>query len=70
MLAVTLLPTAIADLFAQAAETGKLTKADRYGLMAALLNDTGDEELRSIDRLLRAVCQGRIQVSDDWCAIA
>ncbi|MGB0563489.1 MAG: hypothetical protein ACPGVO_17050 [Spirulinaceae cyanobacterium] len=58
-----LLPGAISALFADAAETRKLTQADRYGLLAALLKDEiEDEERRAIDRLLRWVHRGRLQL--------
>ncbi len=61
-----LLPGAISDLFAQVSLSGKITKADRYGLMAALL----DEELKSddriaVDRLLYAVRRGKIHVANE-----
>jgi hypothetical protein len=48
-----------------------MTKADRYGLMAALLDEQlGSEERTVIDRLLRAVCRGRLAIADDISAIA
>lgn len=66
---VTLLPTAIPDLFAAASETHALTVADRYGLMAALLDDClSEEERQAIDRLLRGVLRGRIQLSPELSA--
>lgn len=66
MPALNLLPGAISDLFAQASHTGKLTLADRYGLLAALVDDsTSDEEMQAVDRLLRAVRQGRVQLVDE-----
>lgn len=67
---VNLLPSAIADLFAQVTISGKITRADRYGLMAALLDDTIDaEEKSSIDRLLYAVCRGRLKVVNEISAV-
>ncbi|MEQ9552581.1 MAG: hypothetical protein RIM23_23570 [Coleofasciculus sp. G3-WIS-01] len=63
--AVRLLPGAIADLFAQVSMCGKITMADRYGLMAALLeDDLTEEERNSIDRLLHAFCRGRMHIVD------
>ncbi len=63
---VQLLQSALGDLFAQANTTGCLTLADRYGLMAAILDESlSEEERRSIDRLLRAVCRGKIKIVDD-----
>lgn len=63
---VKLLPGGIADLFAQASICKKITWADRYGLMAALLEDQlTEEERNSIDRLLHSLCQGRMQVVDE-----
>ncbi|MEQ9669667.1 hypothetical protein [Coleofasciculus sp. G2-EDA-02] len=62
---VRLLPGAIADLFAQVSMCGKITMADRYGLMAALLeDDLTEEERNSIDRLLHAFCRGRMHIVD------
>ncbi|WP_448560497.1 hypothetical protein [Trichothermofontia sp.] len=63
---VRLLPSAISELFAQVSSTGKLTLADRYGLMAAILEESlSEDERRSIDRLLRALKRGRIEVVND-----
>lgn len=67
---VCLLPGAISELFAQASASGKITKADRYGLMAALLEDSltpQDREL--IDRLLRSFRRGRIKVVEETSAV-
>lgn len=66
MTPVRLLPTALYELFATASVSGRLTVADRYGLMAALLEESlVDEELRVINRLLYAVRKGRISVVDE-----
>lgn len=67
---ISLLPSALSELFVQVSTSGCITVADRYGLMAALLSDTlKDEEQRSIDRLLRAVCKGRLKVVDEISAL-
>lgn len=61
-----LLPDALSELFVQASRTGCLTLADRYGLMAAVLDESlSDENRNAIDRLLRAVCKGRIMVVEE-----
>lgn len=61
-----LLPGAIAEILASVTSTRVLTKADRYGLLAAILDESLCEEERStIDRLLRSVCRGRIQIVDE-----
>lgn len=63
---VRLLPGALSDLFAQATSSGQITLADRYGLMAALLEESlTDEEMDSLERLLRAFRRGRMQVVDE-----
>jgi hypothetical protein len=63
---VALLPFALAELFAQVSRSGKITLADRYGLMAALLDDALDDEARSaIDRILYAVRKGRLRIVDE-----
>ncbi len=65
-----LLPGAISDLFAQVTISGCITKADRYGLMAALLDEQLDlEERNAIDRLLRAACRGRLAITDEISAV-
>ncbi len=66
MLTINLIPGAINDLIATVTDTHCLTKADRYGMMAAILDEsTSDEERRSLDRLLRSVVKGRILVCDE-----
>lgn len=71
MQAPILLPGALSELFVHATNTGRITLADRYGLMAALLQEELDsEERRAIDRLLRAVRKGRLVVVNDLSAIA
>ncbi|MCT7971498.1 hypothetical protein [Laspinema olomoucense] len=63
---IKLLPHAISELMAQVSTTRKITLADRYGLMAAILDDSLEEEDRfSIDRLLRALRRGRLQIVDE-----
>ncbi len=67
---ITLLPTAISDIFAHATDSGHLTLADRYGLMAAILEEgLSEEERLSIDRLLRATTRGRVRIVDEISAI-
>ncbi|VXD18145.1 conserved hypothetical protein [Planktothrix serta PCC 8927] len=67
---VQLLQSALSDLFAQANTTGYLTLGDRYGLMAAILDESlSEEERRCIDRLLRAVYRGKIKIVDDLSSL-
>ena len=71
MQACVLLPNAISELFAQATCSGQLTCADRYGLMAAVMSTSLKEEERlAIDRLLYAICRGRVHLSDELSALA
>ncbi|HAG82042.1 MAG TPA: hypothetical protein DD379_02345 [Cyanobacteria bacterium UBA11162] len=66
-----LIPGAIADLFAQVAYSGKITLADRYGLMAALLEDSlTDEERASVDRLLYGCRRGRMKIVNELSAVS
>ncbi|MGL5194203.1 MAG: hypothetical protein ACRC8Y_11510 [Chroococcales cyanobacterium] len=61
-----LLPGAIPELLATVQDTHCITKADRYGMMAAILDDSlSDEDRFSLDRLLRSFCRGRVQVVDE-----
>ncbi|HEY9674334.1 MAG TPA: hypothetical protein V6D11_23035 [Waterburya sp.] len=67
---VCLLPDAISELFVQVSSSGKITLADRYGLMAALLDESlAKEDRELIDRLLRAVRRGRLEVVDDISSV-
>lgn len=67
---VDLLPGAVSEIIATTTATQRLTQADRYGLMAAILNDSLDEQDRfCVDRLLRALCRGRIEIVDDLSII-
>ncbi|MBD1934267.1 MULTISPECIES: hypothetical protein [Cyanophyceae] len=62
---------AIAELFAQVSHSGSITLADRYGMMAALLQDSPNEEdIRSIDRLLYAVRKNRVKLVDEISAMS
>lgn len=66
MISICLLPTALPELFAQTSSTGRLTLADRYGMMAAITNaNATQEELHLIDRLLYGLRRGRIQIVDE-----
>lgn len=66
-----LLPGAIADLFVQVSSSGEITLADRYGLMAAILEETLTEEERaSVDRMLRAYHRGRMKVVSEISALS
>ncbi|MEQ9482539.1 hypothetical protein [Coleofasciculus sp. F4-SAH-05] len=69
-ISVRLIPGALSDLFAQVSSSGKITIADRYGLMAALLEESlTDEERDSLERLLRAFRRGRMKVVDEISAL-
>lgn len=65
-----LLPGAIGEILVSAKTTGKLTLADRYGLQAAILNETlSEEELRALDRLIRSIVKGRVSVATDLSVV-
>ncbi|MFO8037870.1 MAG: hypothetical protein R6U67_00315 [Sodalinema sp.] len=66
---VQLLPGAISAILASVTDTGTLTLSDRYGLLAATLDENLDEcDRRSANRLLRSVIRGRVQIINDLCA--
>ncbi|MCA1992645.1 MAG: hypothetical protein LDL41_11525 [Coleofasciculus sp. S288] len=69
---VRLLPGAIPDLFAQVSSSGNITLADRYGLMAAVLEEDSlsEDEKASINRLLRAFCRGRMKIVDEISSLS
>lgn len=57
-----LIPGAISEMFAQVSTSGIITLADRYGLMAAMYDDSLTEEERfAINRLLRLACRGQLK---------
>ena len=68
---VMLLPFGLPEMLAQVTETGCITVADRYGLMAAVLDESlGDEHRSCIDRMLHALHRGRLKVVDDISTVA
>lgn len=70
MISVNLLPCALSELFVDVSISRRITLADRYGIMAALLDEAmGTEEIRSLDRLLHALSQGRLQIVTDLSAL-
>lgn len=67
---VCLLPNALPELFAQVSYSGKITLADRYGLMATLLGESLTPEDRElIDRLLHAVYRRRLKVVNEISSV-
>jgi hypothetical protein len=70
MLLVQLVPGAISEILASVTDTGTLTIADRYGLMAAILDESlEDEDRNSINRLLRSVLKGRVKIVNELSTI-
>lgn len=68
---IRLLPGAISDLFAESSSSNQITLADRYGLLAALLEDSLTEEERaSIDRMLYSLHRRRMRVVSEISATA
>ncbi|XHX76038.1 MAG: hypothetical protein RBJ76_16495 [Stenomitos frigidus ULC029] len=64
------LPYAISEMFAQVSASGKITLADRYGILAVLLHEPASEEdFHCIDRLLYALRKGRVQVIHELSTI-
>jgi len=59
---IQLLPGAISEILASVRDTGVLTLGDRYGLMAATLDESlNDEDRCATNRLLRSVVKGRVK---------
>ena len=68
---VYLLPSALLEIFAQATASGRITLADRYGLMAAVLdNSLSEEEQRMVNRLLYAIRRGWLEIVNEISMIA
>lgn len=56
-----LIPGAIAEMLMTVSTTGRLTLCDRYGLLAACLDDSlQEDERQAVNRLLRSVKRGRV----------
>lgn len=65
-----LLQHALPELFAEVSYTGQVTVADRYGLMAAVLADSlNEEERESLDRILHAAHKGKLALVDELSRI-
>jgi hypothetical protein len=70
MFPIQLIPGAISELLAVVRDTHKITKADRYGLMAAILDESiSDEDRFSLDRLLRSIYRGRVNIVDELSTV-
>ncbi len=62
---VCLIESGLSELFADIQETGQLTLADRYGLLAAVFDENlTEEELRSLCRIYRAIAKKQVQIVD------
>lgn len=68
---VQLLPNAISELYAQVTNSGQVTLADRYGLMAAVLDDSLDEEQRmAVNRIIYGIQRRKLVVVDQISSIS
>jgi hypothetical protein len=66
---VQLLPGAISEILASVSDTGVLTLGDRYGLMAAALDESlNDDDRGAANRLLRYVVKGRVKFVSEFSA--
>jgi len=66
-----LLPCALSEIFAQSSISHQITLADRYGLKAAILeNSLTEEEKGMVDRLLYNVRRGRLQMVNEISAVS
>ncbi len=66
MLSVKILPGAVNEIIYNVARTQKITKTDRYGIMTALLDDSiSEEDQNAINRLVRLIVRGKVQVVDE-----
>jgi hypothetical protein len=59
-----LIPGAISEILASVSETGVLTLSDRYGLLAASLDENlDDDERRAVNRIIRSVVRGKVKMT-------
>ncbi|MFB2934248.1 hypothetical protein ACE1B6_03135 [Aerosakkonemataceae cyanobacterium BLCC-F154] len=71
MMQVQLLPNAISELYAQVSNSGQLTLADRYGLMAAVLDESLDEEQRmAVNRIIYGIHKGKLVIVDEISSLS
>ncbi|HEY9645240.1 MAG TPA: hypothetical protein V6C88_02665 [Chroococcidiopsis sp.] len=73
-LAIRLIPGAIAEMFAEVSASGKITLADRYGLLAAIVGESlgeslSDDERGSIDRILYGIYRGQLKIVDELSSL-
>lgn len=67
---VNLLPGAISEMLASVTDTHRLTQADRYGMLAALLDESvPEEDLTAIDRMLYSLRRGQIQIVSELSVV-
>jgi nucleoside-triphosphatase THEP1 len=67
---ICLIESALGELFAEIKETGRITRADRYGLLAAVFDENlTEEELRSLSRIYRAIVRKQIEIVDEISTI-
>ncbi|CAD5983004.1 hypothetical protein PCC9214_05102 [Planktothrix tepida] len=63
---ICLIESALSELFVKVNETGQITLADRYGLLAAIFDESlTEEELRSLSRIYRSIARKQIEVVDE-----
>ncbi|MGB2924348.1 MAG: hypothetical protein WBB82_03525 [Limnothrix sp.] len=61
-----LLPGAVSEMLVSVSEHRKLTLGDRYGLLAAALDETlPEDERRAINRIIRSVVRGKVNVTQE-----
>lgn len=70
MLKLDPIPGAVSEIFVQVTQSGELALADRYGIMAAIVNGhLNEEEEAAINRLIHAVRRGRLHLANKLSTI-
>jgi hypothetical protein len=70
MRSICLLPNGFSELYASAILSHQVTLADRYGMLAAVLDETlTDEERYGLNRLIRLVCRGQIEIVSELSVV-
>ncbi len=63
---VKILPGAVNEIIYNVVKTQKISKADRYGIMVALLDESiSNEDQNAINRLVRLIVRGKVQIIDE-----
>ena len=63
---LSLLPGAVSEILVSVSDSGKLKLGDRYGLLAASIDEhLPEDERRAVNRILHSVSRGKVNVTEE-----